>query len=71
MRVIIALAWVFSLLASMASCGVLVGGMSVATGAPQEAVFVALALFVAVVPYCFARALSELKGNSNSMREEE
>ena len=71
MRTFIALLWTISVLASMASCGVLVGGMSIASGAPQEAVFVAIALFVAVVPYCVARAFSELKANSDAMRDED
>ncbi len=57
---IITLGWVVSILGNLASVIILISGMSSATGAPQEAVVVALALAASIIPYCFARALTEL-----------
>ncbi|MCU1290061.1 MAG: hypothetical protein JWN60_2290 [Acidobacteria bacterium] len=39
---------------------ILIGGMSMATTAPQEAVVISLALACAILPYCFARAFTEM-----------
>jgi hypothetical protein len=55
---------------ALAALGSLVGGVefaldwSSATGAPQQAVIAAMALVWAVIPYCFARAVTGvIKGN--------
>jgi hypothetical protein len=54
----------------VAALGSVVGGVecaldwSSATGAPQQAVIAAIALVWAVLPYCFARAITGvIKGN--------
>lgn len=39
---------------------ILLGGMTSAQSAPQEAVVVSLSIACAVLPYCFARAVSEI-----------
>lgn len=72
MRVLIAILWIWALLGSLAGCGILVYGLTEgAESAPQEAVFAAVAIALAVLPYCFARGVSALKGNNDTMREEE
>ena len=71
MRVIIALAWIWALLGSLAGCAVLVGGVATASGSPQEAAIAGIALCLAALPYCFARGLSALRSGSDAMREEE
>ena len=70
MRVLIAIAWLVSLLASVAGCGVLISGVAGATSAPQEAAAAGIALGVVIIPYCIARALSGLNENSRAMRNE-
>lgn len=52
--------WTISFLGTIAGGIILFMGMSSAQSAPQEAVIVALAIACAVLPYCFARAISEL-----------
>jgi len=43
---------------------ILVTGMTAARSAPQEAVVVSLALACAILPYCFARAITEITRDS-------
>ncbi|MGE3466237.1 MAG: hypothetical protein AB7J13_04830 [Pyrinomonadaceae bacterium] len=52
--------WVMVLLAVPLSGLILFGGMATATGAPQEAVVICLALAVSILPYIFARAVTEI-----------
>lgn len=60
MQIIIIIAWIISLLGVGLGGLVLIGGFSMASGAPQEAVVCALACACAILPYCFARAITEL-----------
>lgn len=53
-------AW-FPLVGSVLGALVLISGLPSAEGAPQEAVVVALSATLAIIPYVFARAISELK----------
>ncbi len=53
-------AWLFALLGALLGGGVLTIGVLGASGAPQEAAAAAIAACCAIVPYCIARALSEL-----------
>lgn len=52
----------WSLTIAGAALGVFVigSGLLVATGAPQEAVFLVLGVALTVIPYCTARAWDEL-----------
>ena len=52
--------WVFTLLGSLLGGLFGVLGLLTAHGAPQEAAAAAIAVACAVIPYCFARAASEL-----------
>lgn len=52
--------WVVALLGVVVGVLILVGGIGSANGAPQEAVVVSLSIACAVLPYCLARAISEL-----------
>lgn len=49
--------WVCTLLASVIAAVVLVGGLTMAKGAPQEASVAGIALCIAVIPYVFTRAI--------------
>jgi hypothetical protein len=60
MKSLIILAWVGVILGCVAAVFVGVTGMAAANGAPQEAVVLCLALALAVIPYCGARALTEI-----------
>ena len=59
--------WVLVCLAVPISGLILFGGMASATGAPQEAVVVCLAMAVSVIPYVFARAITEIANLSSSV----
>ena len=61
--------WVIALISSILGCLAFVGGVVSATGAPQEAAAAGIALCLAVIPYVFARAISELKGNGTKEKE--
>lgn len=60
MKILVTLSWV----GVLGGCGlgafVLVTGMATATGAPQEAVVICLAMALAIIPYCGARALTTI-----------
>jgi len=56
--------WIFTILGSMLGGLFLVGGLAGANGAPQQAAAAAVAVACAVLPYCLARAASELGGHS-------
>ena len=58
----IKLAWVLTVLCSVLSAFVLIVGLDSAESAPQEAAVAAVACALVIIPYCFARAISELKG---------
>ncbi len=58
--------WVIALLAAIIAIPVFVIGMSLSDGAPQEAAVSAVALVIAIVPYCLARAMSEILGPDKS-----
>jgi hypothetical protein len=60
MKVIIIISWIISLLGAGLGGIVLVGGLYSAQGAPQEAVVCALACACGILPYCFARAVTEI-----------
>lgn len=52
--------WLISLVSALAGGLAAIAMISGATGAPQEAAGAAIACVIAIVPYVFARALSEL-----------
>lgn len=54
-----AICWVLTLLGSVLGGGFLLSSFS-AQGAPQQAAAAAIGVGFAVLPYCFAGALSEL-----------
>ena len=60
MQGIIIVVWIIAILGVGAGVLILVGGFATASGAPQEAVVAALACACAILPYCFARAVTEL-----------
>jgi hypothetical protein len=53
-------AWILAIVGSVLGALVAVFGASVANGAPQEAAAAALGTALAVIPYCLARAVSEI-----------
>ena len=55
---LVRLVWALTALGSMIGGAELVLNWSSATGAPQQAVIVAMALAWAVLPFCFARAVT-------------
>lgn len=60
MKVFAIILWVGVCIAVGVSVLILFGGMASATGAPQEAVVVSLAIAVSVIPYVFARSITEI-----------
>jgi hypothetical protein len=60
MKVIVVLNWIGVMVGCIAGALVGVTGMATASSAPQEAVVVCLALACAVIPYCWARAWTEI-----------
>ena len=61
MKTFATMLWVLVCLTVPLSGLILVGGMASATGAPQEAVVICLALAVCIIPYVFARAVTEIE----------
>lgn len=64
-RVFVTICWVLS------ACGALMGAFTfmeiwIQTGAPQQAAVAAMAIGWAVIPYCLARAVSEILGRIES-----
>lgn len=53
-------AWVLCLMFSIIAGLVLLAGLMTATSAPQQGAVAAIAVAIAVIPYCFAKAVSEL-----------
>ena len=58
------LSWVFVIGGVATGFVILIFGMAAAQSAPQEAVVVSLAIACAVLPYCFARAVTEITRDS-------
>lgn len=59
-QLILILVWIVSILGAVLGTFILFGGMSSARSAPQQTVVCALALAVTVLPYCLARAVTEI-----------
>ena len=53
--------WVVTILMSVIGAVVGFGGMLLAKSAPQEAAAAAMGLTCAIIPYCIARAFTELR----------
>jgi hypothetical protein len=53
--------WLVTIIMSFVGAVVGFGGMYAATSAPQEAAAAAMGMTCAVIPYCIARALSEIR----------
>lgn len=49
--------YVLTIIGAIVGALYLIGGLSLANGAPQEAAVAAIAIACAVLPYCLARAL--------------
>jgi ammonia channel protein AmtB len=58
------LMWMVTVIMSLVGAVIGFTGISAANGAPQEAAAAAMGLACAVIPYCAARALSELRSKS-------
>lgn len=56
--------WVVTILSSVMGALFAYAGIKGANGAPQEAAAAAIGLACAVIPYCIARALGELRSPS-------
>lgn len=52
--------WVLTIIGSVAGAGLIYLGLTMSSGAPQEAAAAAMGVSIAVIPYCLARAVSEL-----------
>jgi hypothetical protein len=52
--------WSVSMFANLIGAAYGVLGWTFSNGAPQEAAAAAVACFIAIVPYCMARAVDEL-----------
>lgn len=52
--------WGVTMLMSAVGAIVAFTGMAAANGAPQEAAAAAMGLAIAVIPYCFSRAFTEM-----------
>lgn len=55
------LMWVITIIMSIIGAVVSFGGMMMAKSAPQEAAAAAMGLSCAVIPYCIARAFTEIR----------
>jgi len=69
MKVIACVSWIGVLIGCVVGAVIGVTGMMVATGAPQEAVVICLALACAVIPYCWAKAWTELHNLESQERK--
>ena len=54
--------WVLALIGSILG-GFTLLGVFLQTGAPQQGALAAIAVGLAVIPYCFARAIEKMRGN--------
>lgn len=52
--------WYLTIAGSVLGAFVVITGVASASGAPQEAAAAAIGLSLAVIPYCLARAASEI-----------
>jgi magnesium-transporting ATPase (P-type) len=52
--------WVLTIIGSVIGGLIVLGGVLGASGAPQEAAAAAIGVACAVIPYCLARAVSEI-----------
>jgi hypothetical protein len=57
-------AWILVVITSSIGALMLLLTFAASNGAPQEAAGAALAIGMAAIPYCFARALTEISGKS-------
>ena len=57
----IKLLWILTIVGSILGAFAAIIGITAATGAPQEASAAAIGVALAVIPYCLARAVSEMK----------
>ena len=62
--------WVITILCSLIGALVAFVGVSAAHGAPQEAAAAAMGMAFAVIPYCLARAVSEVSSSNKSTTNE-
>ena len=53
--------WGLTIVGSILGAFAIAIGITGATGAPQEAAAAAIGIALAVIPYCLARAVSEMK----------
>jgi len=54
--------WILTISGSIIGTAVLALGLPAAKSAPQEATVAAIGIAFAVIPYCLARAVSEISG---------
>ncbi len=59
--VIETLLWIVTILGSILGVVILIGTLLSADGAPQQAAGAAVSVALAVIPYCVARAVTELR----------
>lgn len=59
-----ALVWTISVLCSLFAGYMHVSGLMEANSAPQQAAVAAMAVAVAIIPYCLARGVSEIADNA-------
>lgn len=52
--------WIITAIGSVLGAFIAIAGVVAASGAPQEASAAAIGISLAVIPYCLARAYSEL-----------
>ncbi|MFZ1699970.1 MAG: hypothetical protein WAU71_04050 [Pyrinomonadaceae bacterium] len=65
--IISSICWLATIGGVCVGCVILAGGMATAKSAPQEAVVVTLACASAILPYCLARAVTEIVSNFFSL----
>lgn len=59
-------AWILTIVGSVLGALEVVVGLAEASSAPQQAAIAAIGVSLAVVPYCFARAIDEISNESNN-----
>ena len=57
--------WIMTIFGCLLGGLITVGGALLSTGAPQQGAAAAIGVACAVIPYCFARAISEISGKDN------
>lgn len=63
--------WLIAMLGSIAGGLLFISGMGQAESAPQEAAIAAMAVALAVIPYCLARSVAELSSNDSQQNKKE